>query len=140
MIFVYQRSGIEQNPILKPLIEHSPLWIPIYLWSRPLLTLIMARDHRIATATWAGIVGVSMAINNFSGITTGDFILNRLGLDRVFVVLAFPLALSVFSALHFYGRSSWQLFRRRVAWLLGWLLVAGVIEGLFIILGYLLSG
>lgn len=127
-LFVVRSIGVEQNPLLRTLLQHSFLWIPLYLLSRPALVAFMAIDHRIACAVWGSIIGFSMTINNIFGIVYGNFLLYSIGIDWWFTRSALPIGFAVFLLVHIKWRTSFHVFCVRFLLLCVWGGVAELIE------------
>lgn len=127
-IFVTYDLATEQNSLLKALIQHSTLWIFVYLLARPLLVLFMDTDHRIACSVWGSILGFSMAINNAVGILSGHYFLIDNGLDGWVVRSALPLGILAFCIYHVWSRTAFTALMVRGSLLALWLVVAAWIE------------
>jgi hypothetical protein len=74
-IFVAQHRGFEQNHILASLIRHSTIWIPIYLFSQPLLVPFQPGICRFVFAFYLGLDGFLCGLNNLGGILFGHYFL-----------------------------------------------------------------
>lgn len=67
--------GVETNPTLAPLIQHSLIWIPIYLLSRPLLVPFLPPLCRFTFALYFALAGLLFGANNLAGLLTGRYFL-----------------------------------------------------------------
>lgn len=85
--FIVKRAGYEANEVLAPLIEHSILWIPLYLLSKPSLILLMPNVSRQTVATFFITIGLLAGTNNLSGLLFGNyFIVGAIGIGGISVI------------------------------------------------------
>ena len=107
--FVANGSGVEMNAVLAPLIQHSVVWIFIYIFARPLIIPLLPDLSRIVIAVFFFTVSLIFGASNLSCILLGDYFATRL--FRFYGVLAFSAAMAfaayLYQCIKLIGSGNW---------------------------------
>ena len=98
--FLALECGVETNPTLARLVEHSLLWVPAFILIRPLLIIFAPDDVRWTFAVWAFLLHVPLGVNNLCGIIWQRYFLYDLGVTPWLSPGAGICSLLVFLWLH----------------------------------------
>jgi hypothetical protein len=136
--FLSRGLGVEMNRVLAPLAQRSLIWVPVYLFARPLFVPTMPGVVRESFAAHYLAVGLLISINNLCGILLGTYVLvDNLGLAAV-QGGGMLIAATTFVARLSARKTTWKLTAQCIGLALVWLAAFVVIEGGFSLLGRLL--
>ncbi len=131
--------GVEKNPVLAPLAQHSLLWVPVYLFTPTLLVPAMPDVCRQSFAAFYLGLGLLLGINNLRGIVAGSFFLiDGVGFPAVVAACLFVGA-TVFAVQLSTASARKASLRQHLAVVVVWTTFFCFFEGLYYVAGRHLS-